>query len=113
MPSGEDVGEHRALWDLLSDPSEWAAIGASHARAQEWAGVSRNAWAANTARRRQLARSVASTWEPENLVACSSMARALAEEQLAGRPRIPPRAVMCSSEVLTEETRARIRARGA
>jgi putative adenylate-forming enzyme len=47
-------------------------------------------------------------WQPENLIAYASMARVLAEEQLAGRLRISPRAVMCSSEVLTEETAQRI-----
>ncbi|MDX2054630.1 MAG: hypothetical protein SFV15_19675 [Polyangiaceae bacterium] len=47
-------------------------------------------------------------WRPENLVAYASMARVLAEEQLAGRLRISPRAVMCSSEVLTPEGTARI-----
>lgn len=40
-------------------------------------------------------------WQPENLIVYASMARVLAEEQLAGRLRIAPRAVMCSSEVLT------------
>jgi putative adenylate-forming enzyme len=47
-------------------------------------------------------------WQPETLVAYASMARALAGEQLAGRLRIAPRAVMCSSEVLTAEAAARI-----
>jgi phenylacetate-coenzyme A ligase PaaK-like adenylate-forming protein len=47
-------------------------------------------------------------WQPENLVAYASMARVLAEEQLAGRLQISPRAVMCSSEVLTKEAAARI-----
>ena len=42
------------------------------------------------------------------LVAYASMARVLAEEQLAGRLRIAPRAMMCSSEVLTSETAARV-----
>jgi phenylacetate-coenzyme A ligase PaaK-like adenylate-forming protein len=48
-------------------------------------------------------------WQPENLIAYASMGRLLAEEQLAGRLRIRPRAVMCASEVLTAETRTRIR----
>lgn len=48
-------------------------------------------------------------WQPENLVCYASMGRTLAEEQLAGRLRIAPRAVMCSSEVLTAESRSRIR----
>ena len=48
-------------------------------------------------------------WRPENLICYASMGRVLAEEQLAGRLRISPRAVMCSSEVLTDEARRRIR----
>ena len=48
-------------------------------------------------------------WGPENLICYASMARVLAEEQIAGRLRISPRAVMCSSEVLTGEARRRIR----
>jgi len=48
-------------------------------------------------------------WQPENLICYASMGRLLAEEQLAGRLRISPRAVMCSSEVLTAESRQRIR----
>jgi phenylacetate-CoA ligase len=48
-------------------------------------------------------------WRPENLICYASMGRILAEEQIAGRLRISPRAVMCSSEVLTEEARRRIR----
>jgi phenylacetate-CoA ligase len=47
-------------------------------------------------------------WQPENLIAYASMARVLAEEQLAGRLRISPRALMCPSEVLTAETEGRI-----
>jgi phenylacetate-coenzyme A ligase PaaK-like adenylate-forming protein len=47
-------------------------------------------------------------WRPENLICYASMSRVLAEEQLAGRLRIAPRAVMCSSEVLTAEARRRI-----
>jgi phenylacetate-coenzyme A ligase PaaK-like adenylate-forming protein len=46
-------------------------------------------------------------WQPENLIVYASMSRVLAEEQLAGRLRIHPKAVMCSSEVLTEEAIAR------
>jgi putative adenylate-forming enzyme len=49
-------------------------------------------------------------WQPENLICYASMGRVLAEEQTAGRLRIAPRAVMCSSEVLTPESRRRIRA---
>jgi putative adenylate-forming enzyme len=47
-------------------------------------------------------------WQPENLIVYASMSRVLAEEQLAGRLRIHPKAVMCSSEVLTEESIARV-----
>lgn len=47
-------------------------------------------------------------WQPENLIAYASMARVLAEEQLSGRLRISPRAVMSASEVLTQESRAKI-----
>ena len=43
---------------------------------------------------------------PDVLVAYASMIRALADEQLAGRLRIAPRAVNSSSEVLTAEARA-------
>jgi phenylacetate-coenzyme A ligase PaaK-like adenylate-forming protein len=48
------------------------------------------------------------TWQPEMLIAYASMARILADEQLAGRLQIRPRAVFSSSEVLAEETRRRI-----
>lgn len=47
-------------------------------------------------------------WQPENLVAYASMARLLAEEQLARRLQISPQAVMCSSEVLTAQSATRI-----
>lgn len=47
-------------------------------------------------------------WQPEMLVAYASMARILADEQLAGRVRIDPHLVFTSSEVLTDETRRRI-----
>src|SRR3989442_1104391 len=47
-------------------------------------------------------------WQPEVLIAYASMARILADEQLAGHLQIRPRAVFTSSEVLTEETRRRI-----
>ena len=47
-------------------------------------------------------------WQPDNLIAYASMARILAEEQLAGRLRISPRAVMSASEVLTKESREQI-----
>src|SRR6266566_7247869 len=48
------------------------------------------------------------TWQPEVLIAYASMMRILADEQLAGRLQIRPRAVLTSSELLTEETRRRI-----
>ena len=41
--------------------------------------------------------------QPANLIAYASMARLLADEQLAGRLQISPRAVMATSEVLSEE----------
>jgi len=47
-------------------------------------------------------------WQPEVLIAYASMMRILADEQLAGRLQIRPRAVLTSSELLTEETRRRI-----
>ena len=47
-------------------------------------------------------------WQPENLIAYASMARILAEEQLVGRLRIAPKAVMSASEVLTKESRERV-----
>src|SRR6266545_1325033 len=46
-------------------------------------------------------------WQPNNLIAYASMTKMLADEALAGRLRIHPRAVMSSSEVLTEEARSR------
>jgi phenylacetate-CoA ligase len=48
-------------------------------------------------------------FRPVSLVGYASILRALAEEQLTGRLSIAPRAVMSASEVLTEETRTRIR----
>jgi putative adenylate-forming enzyme len=45
---------------------------------------------------------------PDSLVGYASMARVLAEEQLAGRLHIAPRAVMSASEALTDESRRRI-----
>jgi putative adenylate-forming enzyme len=47
-------------------------------------------------------------FRPDSLVGYASILRALADEQLAGRLAIAPRAVMSASEVLTAETRARI-----
>jgi putative adenylate-forming enzyme len=46
-------------------------------------------------------------WQPEAVIAYASMLRILADEQLAGRLRIAPRAVISGSEVLTQETRRR------
>ena len=48
-------------------------------------------------------------WQPEVLIAYASMAGILAEEQLAGRLHIHPRWVYTSSEVLTKQTRQRVR----
>jgi phenylacetate-coenzyme A ligase PaaK-like adenylate-forming protein len=48
------------------------------------------------------------SWQPEVLIAYASMMRTLADEQLAGRLQVRPRAVFTSSEVLTQETRRRI-----
>lgn len=46
-------------------------------------------------------------FQPETLVLYASMARVLAEEQLAGRLHIRPEAVFCASEILTATTKAR------
>jgi phenylacetate-CoA ligase len=48
------------------------------------------------------------TWKPEILVVYASIGRILADEQIAGRLRIMPRAVLCGSEPLTDETRHRM-----
>jgi putative adenylate-forming enzyme len=48
-------------------------------------------------------------WQPENLAAYPSVLRQLADEQIAGRLRIPLRSAATSAEVLTEETRRRAR----
>jgi len=48
------------------------------------------------------------TFRPAMLVAYASMAGVLADEQLAGRLRVRPRAVMVSSEVLTDAARHRV-----
>jgi len=48
-------------------------------------------------------------FRPDSLVGYASILRMLAEEQLAGRLAVVPQAVMSASEVLTEETRQRIR----
>jgi phenylacetate-CoA ligase len=49
-------------------------------------------------------------WQPRILIAYASMARILAEEQLAGRLHIQPEKTFTSSEVLTDETRRRVKA---
>jgi putative adenylate-forming enzyme len=48
-------------------------------------------------------------FRPDSLVGYASILRILAEEQLAGRLAVSPEAVMSASEVLTDETRERIR----
>jgi phenylacetate-CoA ligase len=48
-------------------------------------------------------------WQPMNLIAYASMVRVLAEEQLAGRLKISPVVVMSASEVLSQESRDRVR----
>ena len=47
-------------------------------------------------------------WQPEMLISYASMARVLADEQIAGHLRIHPHLVFTSSEVLTDETQRRI-----
>jgi len=123
---------------IASDPTEWATVIASYARANEWAGVRisarvrpRMAVVSSTAKFHQsnvVARSIDSPlvktlrldaaddlsavtrqldeFQPEVLVAYASMLRILAAEQLEGRLNIRPRAVNCSSEVLTAQSRA-------
>lgn len=49
-------------------------------------------------------------WQPDVLIAYASMARILADEQLAGRLQIQPNKTFTSSEVLTGETRRRVKA---
>jgi phenylacetate-CoA ligase len=51
-----------------------------------------------------------SAFQPSMLVAYASMAGVLADEQLAGRLRVRPQAVMVSSEVLTGASRRRVEA---
>ena len=48
-------------------------------------------------------------WQPDMLIGYASMARILAEEQSAGRLHIHPSKTFTSSEVLTDETRRRIK----
>jgi phenylacetate-coenzyme A ligase PaaK-like adenylate-forming protein len=49
-------------------------------------------------------------WQPNLLIAYASMSRILAEEQFTGRLHIAPEKVFTSSEVLTDETRRRVKA---
>lgn len=49
-------------------------------------------------------------FRPDSLVGYASVLRILAEEQSAGRLQVSPRAVISASEVLTTDTRERIRA---
>ena len=48
-------------------------------------------------------------WQPEVLISYASMASALAEEQLAHRLHIKPKVVYVASEVLTPQTRKRVK----
>ncbi len=48
-------------------------------------------------------------FQPESLVAYANMAKFLAEEQLSGTLKIHPEAVFCASEVLTEDSKRKIR----
>jgi putative adenylate-forming enzyme len=48
-------------------------------------------------------------WQPEVLISYASMAGALAEEQLAGRLQIHPKVAYVASEVLTSQTKQRVK----
>jgi putative adenylate-forming enzyme len=48
-------------------------------------------------------------WQPETLAAYPSVLRQLAEEQIAGRLRVSFRSIGTSAEVLTDETRRRVK----
>lgn len=48
-------------------------------------------------------------FQPDSLVGYASMLRLLANEQIEGRLRIQPKGIMSASEVLTTESRARMR----
>ena len=48
-------------------------------------------------------------WQPDILIGYASMARILAEEQIVGRLHIHPAKTFTSSEVLTDETRRRVK----
>ncbi|HEX5995314.1 MAG TPA: hypothetical protein VFY84_09260 [Jiangellales bacterium] len=123
---------------IPTDAHEWAAVIASYARANEWAGIrtdplhrvsvavvsSSTAWHQSArvaatvrspfvaSRRFDAASPIAdvvqqlNAMQPTVLVAYASMVRTLADEQLAGRLRIAPRAIDASSEVLTGEAKA-------
>jgi phenylacetate-CoA ligase len=122
---------------IPTDAGEWAAVIASYARANEWAGVraglrhrTRMAVVSSTTAWHQSSRVAASVrsplvdstrldaaaplpetvarlneLQPEVLIGYASMIRVLAEEQLAGRLAIAPRAVNSASEVLTGASR--------
>src|SRR5260370_38581938 len=47
-------------------------------------------------------------WQPEVLIADASMARILADEQLAGHLQITPSAAFTSTQVIKEEARRRM-----
>jgi putative adenylate-forming enzyme len=48
-------------------------------------------------------------WQPEVLISYASMSGILAEEQLVGRLRIQPKVVYAASEVLTSQTKKRVK----
>ena len=48
-------------------------------------------------------------WQPEVLISYASMAGVLGEEQIAGRLQIQPKVVYAASEVLTSQTRSRVK----
>jgi phenylacetate-coenzyme A ligase PaaK-like adenylate-forming protein len=48
-------------------------------------------------------------WQPEMLISYASMAGALAEEQLTGRLQIHPKVVYVASELLTSQTKQRVK----
>jgi putative adenylate-forming enzyme len=122
---------------IPTDAAEWAAVIASYARANEWAGGraglrhrTRMAVVSSTTAWHQSSRVAASVrsplvdstrvdaadslpdivdrlnaLQPDVLIGYASMIRVLAEEQLAGRLRITPRAVNSASEVLSAASR--------
>ena len=48
-------------------------------------------------------------WQPEVLISYASMAGALAEEQISRRLNIHPKVVYVASEVLTSQTKQRVK----